>query len=138
MTASTSAPQPPLARPALRCLVVDDNADFADSLAELLRHRGHEARTAGSGLGAVAAYTDRPADVIFLDIGLPGLTGHDLARWVRGLDGREGGRRPRLIAVTGSDRDADRRAAAEAGIDVFVVKPLDPARLDDMLAGAAR
>ena len=138
MTALAAPPQPPRARHALRCLIVDDDTDFADSLAELLRHRGHDVRTAGSGLGAVAAYTDRPADVVFLDLGLPGLTGHDLARWVRGLDGREGGRRPRLIAVTGSNGEADRRAAAEAGIDVFVVKPLDPARLDDLLAGAAR
>lgn len=120
---------------ALRILIVDDDADFADSLAWLLRHKGHEVHTAGNGLDAVAAFVARAFDVIFLDVRLPGLTGHDLARWVRG---HEGERPPYLIAVTGHGSDADRRAAVEIGIDVFLLKPLDPTHLDDLLAGAER
>jgi CheY-like chemotaxis protein len=126
--------EPPPDRSARRILVVDDDADFADSLAWLLRHKGHEVHTAGNGLDAVAA-VGRWFDVIFLDVRLPGLTGHDLARWVRG---HEGQRSAYLIAVTGYGSDADRGAAADIGIDQFVLKPLDPAHLDDLLIRAAR
>jgi DNA-binding response OmpR family regulator len=129
-SAPKSGPQPVTDRPALRILVVDDDADFADSLAWLLRHKGHEAHTANNALDAVATIVARPFDVIFLDVRLPGLTGHDLARWVRG---HEDAHPPYLIAVTGYGSDADRRAAAEIGIDQFLLKPLDPARLDDLL-----
>jgi CheY-like chemotaxis protein len=119
----------------LSVLVVDDDTDFADSLAWLLRHKGHDAHTANNALEAVATIVGRRFDVIFLDVRLPGLTGHDLARWVRGHDDA---RPPYLIAVTGYGSDADRRAAADIGIDQFLLKPLDPARLDDLLAGAHR
>jgi DNA-binding response OmpR family regulator len=135
MTAAQPIPLTPERHPPLHVLVVDDDPDFAESLAELLRHNGHEVRTAGNGLDAVAACVERAFDVIFLDVRLPGLTGHDLARWVRG---REGGRRPYLIAVTGHGSDDDRRTAAEIGIDVFLLKPLDPTRLDDLLAAVPR
>jgi CheY-like chemotaxis protein len=128
-TAQTHAHRP------LQVLVVDDDPDFAESLAELLRYRGHEVRIAGSGLDAVAACVERPFDVIFLDVRLPGLTGYDLARWVRG---RGSERHAHLIAVTGSGSDADRQRAAEIGIDQFELKPLDPARLDELLARAVR
>ena len=134
---TTARPIPPSVptKHALRVLVVDDDFDFADSLAWLLRHRGHDVRTAGTGLEAVAAFVKDPFDVIFLDVRLPGLTGHDLARWVRD---HAGVKSPYLIAVTGSGSDADRQAAVEVGIDVFLLKPLDPAHLDDLLAPAVR
>lgn len=119
----------------MRVLVVDDDADFAESLAKLLRYKGHEVHTAGNGLDAVAAFVGEPFDVIFLDVRLPGLTGHDLARWVKD---HEGGRSPYLIAVTGAGSDADRRAAVNAGIDVFLLKPLDPMCLDELLVRACR
>jgi DNA-binding response OmpR family regulator len=135
MTAVSPNPGSTPPGPALRVLVVDDDADFADSLAWLLRHKGHEAQTAGTALEAVAAFVAERFDAIFLDVRLPGLTGHDLARWVKG---HAGDRPPYLIAVTGSGTDADRRAAAEIGIDQYLLKPLDPARLDDLLADAAR
>lgn len=130
-----TAPQPTLKRPeartAARILVVDDDADFAETLAWILRHKGHEVSTAGNGLEAVAAVVAQSFDAIFLEMRLPGLTGHDLARWVRGY---AGGKRPHLIAVTGHTGDEERRAAADAGIDQFHLKPLDPARLDEVLA----
>ncbi|MBN9122008.1 MAG: response regulator [Planctomycetes bacterium] len=128
-------PEPTSARPALRILVVDDDPDFTDSLAWLLRYRGHDVDTAGNALDAVAAFVAHRFDVIFLDVRLPGLTGHDLARWVRG---HAGAWPPYLIAVTGYGSAADRRAAADIGIDLFLLKPLDPAHLDDLLAGAGR
>ena len=127
-------PTRPAARSALHILVVDDDHDFADSLAWLLRYKGHAVHTAGNGLDAVTAFVNEPFDVIFLDVRLPGLTGHDLARWVRGHEEKP----PYLIAVTGWGSDADRQTAADIGIDRFLLKPLDPACLDDLLARVGR
>jgi CheY-like chemotaxis protein len=130
-----TSPTPTAERTALRVLVVDDDADFAESLAWLIGHKGHEAHTAHNALDAVARIVAKRFDVIFLDVRLPGLTGHDLARWVRG---HGDDRPPYLIAVTGYGSDADRQAAAEIGIDQFLLKPLDPAHLDDLLSPARR
>ncbi len=134
MTTELPTPTTPDVRPALRVLVVDDDPDFTDSLAWLLRHKGHETDTAGNGLDAVAAIVAQRYDVIFLDVRLPGLTGHDLARWVRDHEGTK----PFLIAVTGYGSDADRQAAVEIGIDVFLLKPLEPSHLDELMARALR
>jgi DNA-binding response OmpR family regulator len=135
----TAAPNPhpeaARARPGLGVLVVDDDADFADSLAWLLGHKGHEAHTANNALQAVEKIVARRFDVIVLDVRLPGLSGHDLARWVKE---HADAKPPYLIAVTGYGSAADRRAAAEIGIDQFLLKPLDPTHLDDLLAAAAR
>lgn len=134
MTTEQPSPMSSHVSHAMRVLVVDDDHDFTDSLAWLLRHKGHAADTAGNGLDAVAAIVAQWYDVIFLDVRLPGLTGHDLARWVRGHEGAK----PFLIAVTGYGSDADRQAAAEIGIDVFLLKPLEPSHLDELMARAAR
>lgn len=133
MTAAQPTPKRQEAHTAVRILVVDDDADFGETLAWILRYKGHEVRTARNGLEAVAAVVAQPFDVIFLDVRLPGLTGYDLARWVRG---QAGGKRPHLIAVTGYGGDEERRTAAEAGIDQFHLKPLDPTHLDELLAAA--
>ena len=73
------AARPP-PRPARRILVVDDNADAAESLATLLEINGHETHIAHDGAEAVEAGAGRPPDVVFLDIGMPGLDGHEAAR----------------------------------------------------------
>jgi DNA-binding response OmpR family regulator len=114
----------------LRVLVAEDNADAAASLALLLRQDGHEVRVAGTGPAALAAARAEPTDAVLLDLGLPGLSGLEVARELRG--GRRRGV-PLLVAVTGHGREEDRQMAREAGIDVFLVKPVAPGELRELL-----
>jgi CheY-like chemotaxis protein len=114
-----------------RILVVDDNADAASSLAMLLELDGHATRVALSGMDALAAVADFAPDVVFLDIGLPDISGYEVARRVRAMP--ELRAMPRLVALTGWSREEDRRQAAEAGFDAHLVKPVDPARLGSVL-----
>ncbi len=117
--------------PPLSILVVDDNADAADSLAWLLRRWGHEVRTAHDGLaGLKEALAHRP-QIVLLDIGLPGLDGYEVARRLR----VELGRQALLVAVTGYGQEEDRRLAEEAGFDAHLTKPADPGVLERLLAG---
>jgi CheY-like chemotaxis protein len=104
-----------------RVLVVDDNADSADTLCRLLRSSGFDAQTAYDGPSALAAADATTPDAVVLDIGLPGLSGYDVARQIRQ---RPWGRRPLLIALTGWGQDAERARTAEAGFDHHLVKPV--------------
>jgi len=115
----------------LRVLVVDDNADAADSLALLLRLHGHDVRVAHDGLGALALAPAFRPELIFLDIGMPGMDGYEAARRLRRLPGLQ---RVRLAALTGWGQQEDRRRSKEAGFDVHLVKPVDPAALEGLLA----
>jgi CheY-like chemotaxis protein len=115
----------------LRILVVEDQADTAESLALLLGREGHEVQVAPEGPAAVGAVQIAPPDVLLLDIGLPGMSGWELARWVTGQPAEK---RPLLVAVTGYGREEDRRKSEEAGIDRHLVKPVDP----DLLLGLLR
>jgi PAS domain S-box-containing protein len=118
----------------LHILVVDDNADAAESLAMLLRLWGHEVRTSHDGQsGLKAALSYRP-EVVFLDIGLPGLDGYQVARRLRG----EFGQMMRLVAVTGYGQEEDRRRAEVAGFDAHLTKPAEPAALQRLLARPER
>jgi PAS domain S-box-containing protein len=113
-----------------RVLVVDDNRDVADSLADVLRLSGHEVRTLYDGLpvaGEVRAY--RPQAVV-LDIGLPGMDGYEVARRLR----TEFGPELCLLAVSGYGQDEDRRRAFDAGFDHHLTKPADPAMVAAILA----
>jgi len=114
-----------------RILVVDDNVDAAESLAVLLRHWGHEARTAHDGREAVAAAREFAPDTALLDIALPDMTGYELAGRLRTEGGMDGAP---LIAMTGYGQPADRQRSAEAGFRVHLVKPVDPAELRRLLA----
>ncbi len=115
-----------------RVLVVDDNRDSAISLGMLLQLMGNEVRTAHDGLEAVrAAEVFRP-DVVLLDIGLPKLNGYEAARRIRE---QPGGGDIVLIAVTGWGQEEDRRRSKEAGFNHHMVKPLEPAALEKLLAG---
>lgn len=114
-----------------RILVVDDNADAASSLAMLLELDGHATRVALSGTEALAAVADFAPDVVFLDIGLPDISGYEVARRVRAMPDLRA--MPRLVALTGWSRDEDRRRTAEAGFDAHLVKPVDPAGLCSVL-----
>lgn len=116
-----------------RILVVDDNADAAESLAMLLELAGHDVQVAYDGPAALAALSDRRPDVILLDIGLPGMDGYAVAREVRA---RYGPRSPMLIAMTGYGQPEDRARAQEAGFDFHLVKPVAPDTLMALLASA--
>lgn len=126
----------PVAEPAdvarRRILVVDDNRDSADSLAQVLQLRGHDVRTAYDGLAAVASAASFEPDLILLDIGLPELDGYEAARRIREQRGGDG---LTLVALTGWGQETDRRQSADAGFDHHLVKPIEPAVLDRLLAG---
>ena len=113
-----------------RVLVADDNRDAGETLAMLLRLDGHEVHVATDGLEAVEVYTREKPDVAILDIGMPGLSGHEVARRIREL----GSERPvTLIAVTGWGQKADKDRAAESGFDHHFTKPVEPAVLSALL-----
>ena len=123
------APRRRAARPR-RVLVVDDNLDAAESLALLLRLRGHEVREAHDGAAAVEAAAAFRPDAVLLDIGLPGLNGYEAARRMRE---EPWSREAVFVAVTGWGQDADKRRSREAGIDHHLTKPVDVARLDELI-----
>ena len=117
-----------------RVLVVDDNEDAADSLATLLDVTGFLVRVAYDGPEAIAAADEfRPA-VALLDIGLPRLSGYDIARHVRAQRG-DG---VLLVAITGWGQEEDRRRAREAGFDHHFTKPADFERLLELIGQELR
>ena len=115
---------------ALRVLVVDDNADGAESLGVLLDMHGHRVLTCLHPNEALAAAPAFAPDVCLLDIGLPGMSGHELAKALRGA----GLTRTTYIAVTGYGSDEARRATNAAGFAMHLTKPVDPRYLLDKLA----
>ena len=114
----------------LHVLIVEDNEDGRESLRELLELWGHKVSVAGSGPeGVEMAFAVRP-EVALIDIGLPGLDGNEVARRIRSiLDEDE----MSLIAMTGYGQPEDRRRALQAGFDRYLVKPVDPAVLSQLL-----
>ena len=116
-----------------RILVVDDNKDSADSLGMLLRLKGNDIRTAHDGLEAVEVAETFHPELVLLDIGLPKLNGYDVARRIRQ---QPWGRDVILVALTGWGQDEDRRRSQEAGFNFHIVKPVELAALEELLAGA--
>lgn len=125
--ATEAAARPARAR---RILVVDDNDDAVDSLAALLRLEGHEVRVGRDGPSAVAVASSFEPDVALLDIGLPGMSGYDVARAMR-ADARTA--QCLLVALSGWGQEADRKRSREAGFDRHLVKPLDIASFNEWL-----
>lgn len=113
-----------------KILVVDDNRDAADSLAAILRVEGHEARAAYSGAEAVQAAEEMKPDVVLLDIQMPEMSGYDVARALR--DYRRGVRAV-IVAVTAYGQESDRLAARQAGFHHHITKPVDPARVLEII-----
>jgi CheY-like chemotaxis protein/two-component sensor histidine kinase len=115
----------------LRIMVVDDNVDAADSLSTILALNGHDVRVEYSAVAALAAVEDFEPDVIFCDIGMPGVNGHEFAHRVR----RDPHRRAiRLVAVTGWGAEEDRRRSRAAGFDHHMTKPVSIEAIESFLA----
>jgi CheY-like chemotaxis protein len=111
-------------------LIVDDNRDAAESLVELLELWGHRVWMAPDGeRGIEAARTHRP-EVVFLDIGMPGMDGYTVARHLRAEPAT---REMVLVALTGYGAEEDRRRSRDAGFDHHLVKPADPEELQRLL-----
>ena len=128
-------PQPPSTPIGLfngrrRVLIVDDNEDAALSLAMLLDMDGHEARTAMNGAMALELVSSFRPNVMVIDIGLPDMSGHQLARLVKQTPEGIGSL---LIALTGRSQEPDRLAAVEAGFQHFITKPVNYENLLGML-----
>ena len=118
--------------PGKRVLIVDDNVDACESIAMILRISGHDVRCVYDGPSVLQTAVSYRPDVVILDIGLPGMSGYEVARRLRQLP--EIKHTP-LVAVTGYGRDDDRRRSREAGFDYHLIKPIDP---DDLQAIVAR
>ena len=118
-----------------RILVVDDSDDMTQSLRILLEHAGHEARVVHDGPAALVAYRTYQPDVVLLDVGLPGMNGYDIARQLRR---EQGDRAPLLVAVSGYGQEEDKRLAREAGFEFHLTKPVDPARLIELVSSVVK
>jgi PAS domain S-box-containing protein len=117
----------------LRVLVADDNRDAADTLAELLRMSGHQVHLAYDGEQALAEFTRVHPDAALLDVAMPGMNGHDVARAIRSLPG---GERAFLVAITGWGQEQDRNQAFAAGFNHHTTKPMNPEHVIALLQDA--
>jgi PAS domain S-box-containing protein len=117
--------------PGHRVLVVDDNVDAALSFSMLLELMGHEVRVVHDGPAALKAAADFLPELVFLDIGMPGMDGYEVARGLRKMP--ESGNQV-LVALTGWGQEEDRRRTGEAGFDHHLVKPPDPQAVELILA----
>jgi PAS domain S-box-containing protein len=121
---------PTIGLPDRRVLVVDDNEDAADSLAILLRLAGQNVRAAYDGPTALRLAEEFRPDLALIDIGMPGMDGHEVARKLRATFAPD---RLTLIALTGWGHEDDRRRSREAGFDHHLVKPVEPNVLKQLL-----
>jgi signal transduction histidine kinase len=112
-----------------RVLVIEDNADAREMLKTWLVLEGHDVLEAANGVDGVKILISERPDVAFVDIGLPVMDGYEVARTVR----RRADHATRLVALTGYGQAEDRQRSFDAGFDDFVVKPVDPARLSQIL-----
>ncbi|HEX6316627.1 MAG TPA: response regulator, partial [Gemmatimonadaceae bacterium] len=114
----------------LRIVVIDDNVDLVESLLSVLQHLGHVGYGATSGEEGVKLVEAKRPDVALVDVGMPGMSGTDVAAQIRS---RSWGSGVILIALTGWGRDEDRELCREAGFDHVAVKPVDLDYLQVML-----
>jgi CheY-like chemotaxis protein len=126
------------ARFGARVLVVDDNDDAAELMADALARKGFDTRTAGDAKAAMTLVGEWQPEAAILDIGLPVVDGYELAKQIRATPG---GNKVYLIALTGYGQAMDRERALAAGFDHHLVKPVDTATiralLDAALAGSS-
>jgi PAS domain S-box-containing protein len=125
-------PQAASGTPARQILIVEDNEDAAGMLSALLESRGHSVRVADSGSEALRMLREQTPEIVVCDIGLPGMSGYELASQLR----RDPALRSlRLIALSGYGQPEDRRRSREAGFDDHLVKPVDFTALESILRG---
>jgi len=135
-SAPSSKSQPPAsmptesARAGLRILIVDDNVDAREMLAEVLQMQGHETHTAPDAEAALALAVNVKPELALLDIGLPGVDGHELGRRLRALPALE---RIQLVALTGYGQASDRERSTRAGFQAHLVKPVDVAAIERLV-----
>ena len=127
--------RPQAATERLRILVIDDNVDAAQSLATVLKLMGHDASSTYSGACALELLATEVPDFVFLDIGLPDMTGYEVAASIRRDSRLE---RTVVVALTGWGSDEHRRRSVEAGFDFHLTKPADTAIIQRILVRAVR
>jgi CheY-like chemotaxis protein len=120
--------------PARRVLVVDDNEAAAELLGRAVRMLGNDVRTAADGEEALEVALEFRPHVVLMDLRMPRLDGFDAARRLRREPWAE---KLVLVALSGYGQAADRRRTTEAGFDLHLVKPVAPAELARLLAGAS-
>jgi CheY-like chemotaxis protein len=132
---------PPAARPPAHgsprapprlVLIIEDNEDAAETLAQVLAIEGHRTRIAHDGTSGIALALELKPDVVLCDLGLPDLDGYEVARTLRSNGGLP---RTRLVALSGYALPEDRQRARSAGFDAHVSKPARVSELNDILAG---
>jgi CheY-like chemotaxis protein/two-component sensor histidine kinase len=114
-----------------RILVVDDNADSSSTLSRLLQIKVHDVRTPQDGIAAVAAASEFQPQVILMDVGMPRMNGYEATRRIREMPG---GQEIVIVALTGWGQADDLRKATDAGCTAHLVKPVDLATLERLLA----
>ncbi len=132
--AELAPPAAPAAQGTGRVLVVDDNEDAADTCATLLDLNGYTVRVAYTPKAALDALHEFKPDLAILDIGLPGMSGYELARRMRAPPANYGGR---LVALTGYGQAQDRKASKSAGFEAHLTKPVSPSELLDLVSRMA-
>ena len=118
--------------PRLKVLVVDDDPEAAQSLAELVGINGHDAQVAYDGRSAIRNVRNEDFQLVLLDIGLPDMDGYEVVRRLTLL----GQRRLSIVALTGYDSDEDLRRSDGAGLDAHIVKPCRSEQLQQILLKA--
>ncbi|MFL6580648.1 MAG: ATP-binding protein, partial [Burkholderiales bacterium] len=118
-----------------RVLVVDDNVDAAESIAMILRITGHKVMCIYDGQSVMKMVQNYKPEVVIIDIGLPGMSGYDVAKLLRNTPECK---HLALVAVTGYGQDNDRMTAQQAGFDSHMTKPVDPDVLGEFVAAAQR
>ncbi len=124
------APEPLDAMRSYNILVVDDNPDLVETLVAVLQMLGHQVESACNGEDALTRRASAQPDLVLMDVGMPGMSGYDVARRAALESWRS---RLTLVAMTGWGRDEDRQRALDAGFDIHVVKPLDLEHLRALL-----
>ena len=114
----------------LRVLFIEDNVDIAELSEQLLEDWGHKVMTAGTGAEALAKLSRFSPDVVFIDIGLPGMNGYEVAQRIRATLPPS----VTLVALSGYGQEEHRQRANEAGFDRYLVKPVRDEQLAAVLS----
>jgi CheY-like chemotaxis protein len=116
--------------PSRRVLIVEDNIDAGRSLAYFLRDVGHHVEHAINGYAAIAIAKNMRPDIVFLDLGLPGMDGFTVAQQIKREPGLE---KVRIVVVTGYGQDEYRERALKSGCEIHLIKPVDPKTLAGLI-----